>query len=83
MCKTAGRDKFIRLLNNAGRFGGQMSRRGSLAGSACMDFPLRGRTQVDNSLIVANDTGARALGAQTATHQGERSLLPPLDESVA
>ena len=27
-----------------------MSRRGSLAGSACMDFPLRGRTQVDNSL---------------------------------
>lgn len=60
-----------------------MSRRGSLAGSACMDFPLRGRTQVDNSLIVANDTGARALGAQTATHQGERSLLPPLDESVA
>lgn len=45
-------------------------------GSARMDFPLRGRTQVDNGLIVTNDTGAPALGSQPLIKGSGRCFLP-------
>ena len=45
-------------------------------GSARIDFPLRGRTQVDNGLIVANETGAPALGSQPLIKGSGRCFLP-------
>lgn len=76
--KMAGRDKFIRLLNNAGRCRGANEREVSSRGLLYVwIFLLRGRTQVDESLIVANDAGAPAPWLSDSHSLRERPLFPP------